>query len=118
MGQCLTLTGCPDGFVTEFWMQHNTSCLSLGVSQPLTWCTVNHVMVAGFCPGQLTTWKTVLANLPPSVAMMRTAGLIPLETRFLHNPSSLHGYVGAALSSNIIHFTKVSVLRLLPTHWA
>ena len=46
---------------------------------------------------------------------MRTAGLIPLETRFLHNPNSLHGYVGAALSSNIIHFTKVSALRLLAT---
>ncbi len=48
---------------------------------------------------------------------MRTAGLIPLETRFLHNPSSLHGYVGAALSSNIIHFTKVCGLRLHPRHW-
>lgn len=36
-----------------------------------------------------------------------TEGLIPLEIRFLHNPESTHGYVGAALSSNIIHFTKV-----------
>ena len=35
-------------------------------------------------------------------------GLIPLEIRFLHNPESTHGFVGAALSSNIIHFTKVS----------
>lgn len=35
-------------------------------------------------------------------------GLIPLETRFLHNPDSTHAFVGAALSSNIIHFTKVS----------
>lgn len=34
-------------------------------------------------------------------------GLIPLETRFLHDPSQPHGYVGAALSSNVIHFTKV-----------
>jgi selenium-binding protein 1 len=31
-------------------------------------------------------------------------GLIPLEARFLHSPESTHGYVGAALSSNIIHF--------------
>ncbi|AAV47018.1 selenium-binding protein [Haloarcula marismortui ATCC 43049] len=31
-------------------------------------------------------------------------GLIPLEARFLHTPESTHGYVGAALSSNIIHF--------------
>ena len=39
-----------------------------------------------------------------------TEGLIPLEIRFLHNPDSTHGFVGAALSSNIIHFTKVSLL--------
>ena len=31
-------------------------------------------------------------------------GLIPLETRFLHSPESTHGYVGAALSSNVFHF--------------
>ncbi|MEW5298769.1 MAG: hypothetical protein WDW36_001852 [Sanguina aurantia] len=33
-------------------------------------------------------------------------GLIPLETRFLHEPTAPHGYVGAALSSNVIHFTQ------------
>jgi len=31
-------------------------------------------------------------------------GMIPLETRFLHSPESVHGYVNAALSSNIFHF--------------
>ncbi len=31
-------------------------------------------------------------------------GQIPLEVRFLHTPESTHGYVGAALSSNIFHF--------------
>lgn len=33
-------------------------------------------------------------------------GLIPLEIRFLHEPSSPHGFVGAALSSTVIHFTR------------
>lgn len=33
-------------------------------------------------------------------------GLIPLEVRFHHNPDSVHGYVGAALSSNIWHWYK------------
>jgi selenium-binding protein 1 len=33
-------------------------------------------------------------------------GLIPLETRFLHQPDSPHGFVGAALSSTVIHFFK------------
>lgn len=31
-------------------------------------------------------------------------GMIPLEVRFLHNPDSTHGFVGAALSSNIWHW--------------
>ena len=35
-------------------------------------------------------------------------GLIPLETRFLHDPSQPQGFVGAALSSNVIRFSKVS----------
>ena len=29
------------------------------------------------------------------------------QVRFLHDPSKAHGFVGAALSSNVIHFTKV-----------
>ena len=33
-------------------------------------------------------------------------GLVPLETRFLHSPEAVHGYVNAALSSNIFHFWK------------
>ncbi len=33
-------------------------------------------------------------------------GLVPLEVRFHHNPESSHGFVGAALSSNIIHWYK------------
>jgi selenium-binding protein 1 len=31
-------------------------------------------------------------------------GLIPLEVRFLHTPESTHGFVNAALSSNVFHF--------------
>lgn len=33
-------------------------------------------------------------------------GLIPLEVRFLHDPASSHGFVGATLSSNIFHWYK------------
>lgn len=33
-------------------------------------------------------------------------GLIPLEVRFKHDPTSTHGYVGAALSSNMFHWHK------------
>lgn len=33
-------------------------------------------------------------------------GLIPLEVRFHHNPESVHGFVGAALSSSVWHWHK------------
>lgn len=33
-------------------------------------------------------------------------GMIPLEVRFHHNPDSPHGFVGAALSSVLWHWTK------------
>lgn len=33
-------------------------------------------------------------------------GLIPLELRFLHDPTATEGYVGAALSTNMIRFYK------------
>ena len=33
-------------------------------------------------------------------------GLIPLEVRFLHDPDSPHGYVGAALSSSLWHWER------------
>lgn len=33
-------------------------------------------------------------------------GLVPLEVRFLHDPDSTHGYVGAALSSSLWHWHK------------
>ena len=35
-------------------------------------------------------------------------GMIPLEVRFLHSPVSTHGFVGAALSSNVFHFYEDS----------
>jgi selenium-binding protein 1 len=34
------------------------------------------------------------------------SGLIPLEVRFHHDPASVHGFVGAALSSTIWHWFK------------
>ncbi|KAK1256806.1 Selenium-binding protein 1 [Acorus gramineus] len=35
-------------------------------------------------------------------------GLLPLETRFLHDPSKDTGFVGSALSSNMVRFFKTS----------
>lgn len=36
-------------------------------------------------------------------------GLIPLEIRFLHDPTATQGFVGCALSSNIQRFYKNEV---------
>ena len=33
-------------------------------------------------------------------------GMIPLEARFHHDPDSTHGFVGAALASNVFHWHK------------
>ena len=33
-------------------------------------------------------------------------GLIPLEIRFKHDPNESNGFVGAALSSNVLHIHK------------
>jgi selenium-binding protein 1 len=49
----------------------------------------------------LTFWnwkeKTMLQKVN-----LGNEGLIPLELRFLHNPSSPYGFVGCALSSTLI----------------
>ncbi|ERM97990.1 hypothetical protein AMTR_s00117p00130990 [Amborella trichopoda] len=37
---------------------------------------------------------------------LRSSGLIPLEIRFLHDPSKDTGFVGCALSSNMVRFYK------------
>jgi selenium-binding protein 1 len=59
---------------------------------------------AGNYGQQLHVWdwedKTVEQTLD-----LGEEGLIPLEVRFLHSPESTHGYVGAALSSNVFHFS-------------
>ena len=47
--------------------------------------------------------------LPPQISL-GPEGLIPLEVRFLHDPWKAHGYVGAALSSNVIHIHKAKVI--------
>jgi len=40
-------------------------------------------------------------------------GLIPLEVRFLHDPSESEGYVGCALGSSVFRIYKADVCRRL-----
>lgn len=72
--------------------------------------------------------RPVLSRMTPAVhpqiqeVSLGSDGLIPLETRFLHDPTKAEGFVGAALSSNVVYFTKVprpsSTLHLATPHKA
>ena len=50
-------------------------------------------------------WNWKEAKIEQSVDLGES-GQIPLEVRFLHDPKSSHGFVGAALSSSIFHWFK------------
>lgn len=64
----------------------------------------------------LTIWDWEQRK-PVQQIKLGSEGLIPLELRFLHDPSKAHAFVGAALASNIIHITKVRLRSppLLPS---
>lgn len=62
-------------------------------------------VAAGNYGRQLHFWDWQTHELIESVDLGEE-GLIPLELRFHHAPDSTHGYVGAALSSNIWHWYK------------
>jgi len=51
-------------------------------------------------------WNWSDKKLVKSFDLGTENGLIPLEIRFLHDPSKSHGFVGVALSSTIVHFWK------------
>ena len=46
------------------------------------------------------------AKKPVETMYLGEDGLIPLEVKFHHNPDSTHGFCGAALSANVIHFWR------------
>jgi selenium-binding protein 1 len=95
-------------FGYDFWYQPR-----LNVMVSSEWGTPNNIKT-GFNPADvaggkyghsLHFWDWKKHEVIQSVDL-GTDGLIPLEVRFLHEPTAPHGYVGAALSSTVIHFTK------------
>ena len=54
---------------------------------------------------QLHFWDWEKREISQSVDLGED-GWIPLEVRFHHDPDSTHGFVGAALSSNMYHWHK------------
>ncbi|MFC6835767.1 selenium-binding protein SBP56-related protein [Halomarina ordinaria] len=58
---------------------------------------------AGKYGRQLHIWDWEAGTVEQTIDLGEE-GMIPLEVRFLHSPVSTHGFVGAALSSNVFHF--------------
>jgi selenium-binding protein 1 len=67
--------------------------------------------VADHYGDSLTIWDWE-KKVPVQTIKLGAEGLLPLELRFLHDPSKAHAYVGAALSSNVLHITKVHLADL------
>jgi selenium-binding protein 1 len=97
-------------FNYDFWYQprHNVM-VSSEWGAPKTFYPgfdLNDV-AAGNYGHQLHFWDWTTHEIIQSVDLGEE-GMIPLELRFHHDPDSLHGFVGAALSSNIWHFQKAN----------
>lgn len=94
-------------FNYDFWYQprHNVMISS-------EWAAPNTVkqgfrledVQAGKYGQQLHFWDWKNRTIAQSISLGEQ-GLIPLEVRFHHNPDSTHGFVGAALSSVIWHWS-------------
>jgi len=93
-------------FNYDFWYQPR-----LNVMVSSQWGTPNTIrpgfkmedVKAGKYGRHLNFWDWNQRKLVRSVDL-GDDGLLPLETRFFHDPNSPHGYVGAALSSAIWHW--------------
>jgi len=62
-------------------------------------------VAAGHYGKHLYFWKWQQREIEQTIDLGND-GLIPLETRFLHDPSKAEGFVGAALSSTVFRFYK------------
>ncbi|DBB10518.1 TPA: hypothetical protein ACH3X3_002056 [Trebouxia sp. C0006] len=94
-------------FGYDFWYQprHNVMFSSEWGTPSAFTKGFNPVLVPTSYGSDLHVWDWQKKKQVQTINL-GSEGLIPLEIRFLHNPDSTHGFVGAALSSNIIHFTK------------
>ncbi|MEM9943755.1 MAG: selenium-binding family protein [Planctomycetota bacterium] len=62
-------------------------------------------VAAGKYGSQLHFWDWKERTIRQTIDLGET-GMIPLEVRFHHHPDSVHGFVGAALSSTMWHWYK------------
>jgi selenium-binding protein 1 len=95
-------------FNYDYWYQprHNVM-ISSEWGAPNTVSTGFHLedVKAGKYGQRLHFWNWKDRRLEQTIDLGE-AGLIPLEVRFHHDPDSIHGFVGAALSSTMWHYFK------------
>jgi selenium-binding protein 1 len=95
-------------FNYDFWYQprHNVM-VSSELGAPNTYVPGFSLddVAAGLYGRRIHFWDWQERRIVQSVDL-GDEGLIPLEVRFQHNPDSTHGYVGAALSSTLWHWSK------------
>jgi selenium-binding protein 1 len=100
----------PDGmhFNYDFWYQprHNIM-VSSEWAAPNTYRNGFNLddVAAGKYGRSLHFWDWTRREIVQSIDLGED-GLIPLEVRFHHDPDSTHGFVGAALSSNMWHWQR------------
>jgi selenium-binding protein 1 len=95
-------------FNYDFWYQprHNVM-VSSELGAPTTYLPGFSLddVAAGLYGRRIHFWDWQQRRIVQSVDL-GDEGLIPLEVRFHHNPDSMHGFVGAALSSTLWHWNK------------
>lgn len=95
-------------FGYDFWYQprHNTMISSTWGAPSAFTKGFNLEHVANGLYGQhlhVYTWPG--GEIKQTLDLGNT-GLLPLEVRFLHNPAEAIGYVGCALTSNMVRFQE------------
>ncbi|KAK9862641.1 hypothetical protein WJX84_003148, partial [Apatococcus fuscideae] len=92
----------------DYWYQprHNVM-ISSQWGSPKAFCEgfLMEDVIGGAYGDMLTFWNWKERTIMQQIKM-HGKGLLPLENRFLHDPDQAQGFTGAALSSNIIHFSK------------
>lgn len=95
-------------FNYDFWYQprHNVMISSeWGAPKTVSQGFNPQHVAAGMYGRQLHFWDWQNRTIEQTIDLGET-GLIPLEVRFHHDPTSTHGFVGAALSSTMWHWHR------------
>ncbi len=95
-------------FNYDFWYQPRHGVMvSSELAAPVTYAGGFSLedVAAGLYGQRVTFWDWQERRVQQTFDLGE-GGLVPLEVRFLHDPDSTHGYVGAALSSTVWHWHK------------